>query len=309
MAQLVKLLDYISRYETNPFHYPSQYIRLKQENWEKLYRQWEAIQEEAEAPENDVHIPEASKSSLFKWNPFKKEEETREPKAEISHLPHTEAELTRHFLNRLYPLQLKWATSTISHTSFTSGIEERDETLRYFLQRFPDIYFLMYHPIFNVKKAPIDGDIMMISPIGIEIISVLTAEPAATIVITDDRSWTIETDGEEKKIISPLLSLKRSEQIVRSILKTHHIDLKVEKTILAKDHSILYSRAPYQTNLIDQSNYDDWFKQKRSLSSSLKSVQLKAMEALLHHCQTTAVRRPEWEADEEASEAFSFEEE
>lgn len=33
MAQLVKLIDYVTRYEVQPFHYPSQYIRLKQENW------------------------------------------------------------------------------------------------------------------------------------------------------------------------------------------------------------------------------------------------------------------------------------
>ena len=41
MAQLVKLQDYISRYEWNPYHYPAQFIRLKRQNWKKLQEQWE----------------------------------------------------------------------------------------------------------------------------------------------------------------------------------------------------------------------------------------------------------------------------
>ncbi len=40
MAQLVKLYDYISRYEWNTYRYPTQFIRLKQENWKKLYNRW-----------------------------------------------------------------------------------------------------------------------------------------------------------------------------------------------------------------------------------------------------------------------------
>lgn len=307
MAQLIKLLDYISRYETNPFHYPSQYIRLKQENWDKLYKQWEAVNEEG--AEVQEHLSSQPKSGIFRWNPFKKQEVKEEVMEKVSERPRTKMELTHQFLNRLYPLQLKWATSTISHTSFTTGKEEQDPTLRYFLQRFPDIYLLMYYPIFNIKKAPIDGDIIMISPIGIEIISVLTLEQESTIVMTDDRSWTIQSGGAEKRIISPLISLKRTEQIVRSILKTHQIELKVEKTILAKNHSIVYTRAPYLVNIVDAKNYEDWFNQKRSLSSSLKSVQLKATEVLLHHCQTTSVRRPEWEAEKDEPKDFSFGEE
>ncbi len=46
MAQLVKLQDYISRYEKDIYHYPAQYIRLKNENWKKLLQTWEYQLEE-----------------------------------------------------------------------------------------------------------------------------------------------------------------------------------------------------------------------------------------------------------------------
>ena len=36
MAQLVKLLDYVSRYENDLSRYPTQYIRLKKYQWERM---------------------------------------------------------------------------------------------------------------------------------------------------------------------------------------------------------------------------------------------------------------------------------
>ena len=36
MAQLIKLQDYVSRYEQDIYRYPSQFIKLKKQQWEKL---------------------------------------------------------------------------------------------------------------------------------------------------------------------------------------------------------------------------------------------------------------------------------
>ncbi len=41
MAQLIKMFDHISRYETDIYQYSKKYIRLKQEKWRKLQRRWE----------------------------------------------------------------------------------------------------------------------------------------------------------------------------------------------------------------------------------------------------------------------------
>ena len=57
MAQLVKLQDYISRYQIDLARYPTQFIRLKKNQWERVkyqwqtgeeIRQWEHIEEEEE---------------------------------------------------------------------------------------------------------------------------------------------------------------------------------------------------------------------------------------------------------------------
>lgn len=308
MAQLIKLLDYISRYESNPFHYPGQYIRLKQENWIKINQLWEN-ENESELKNVKAFPKEITKGNTFKWNPFKKNEINETDLPFIRTLPKSKKQLTQHFLNQLYPLQLKWATSTITHESFTDKKFQYDDRLKYFLQRFPDIYLVMYYPIFNIKKAPIDGEIILISPVGIEIISLINKDLGASIIAVNDRTWTIEEGRAQNNIISPLISLKRTEQIVKSILKTHNIDFTVHKTVLSQNNHIMYSTAPYQTNIIGKRDYDKWFEAKRNLNSSLKSVQLRAIEALLHHCQTTAVHRPEWKKDEDSNVSKVNEEE
>ncbi|SHF80562.1 hypothetical protein [Ornithinibacillus halophilus] len=292
MAQLIKLQDYISRYEWNAFRYPSQYIRFKQENWKKLKYLW------ANPPKDEPVTEPITKS---KWKSlFKREEEVKQSEEKPSiynNLPKTEVDLKFYFLDKLLPVQLKWATSTVTEVSFMDKKFERDLQLKYFLQRFPDTYLLMYYPIFRIKEAPIDGEIILISPVGIEIIYVMDEDRRANIYIIDDRSWEIRQGDSTKKILSPVIALKRTEMIIQSILRQKNIDFPVKKVILARNNTITSVVEPYNTTIIDKNRHEDWFTEKRSLVSPLKNTQLKAVEQILLNCQTTSVRRPEWEED------------
>lgn len=305
MAQLIKLRDYISRYEWNTYRYPSQYIRLKQDNWKKLHSIWSHPDEKMEEeipPEEKVSRFSKVKSFLKK----DKEQETEKPLAEDKVLPDTETELKQYFLDEILRFQLKWATSTVTDTSFMNKSYYKDPLLKYFLQRFPDIYLIMYYPVFNIKKAPVDGEIVLISPVGIEIIYLLEDNPEAVIMAGDERTWTLEIDSHHTKILSPMISLKRTEQIVRSILNSADVEYSIKKTVLSRKNNIVFSNEPYNTSIIGEKDYKEWFENKRKLQSPLKSNQLKAAEALLKHCQTTSVKRPEWEED---TNDFSFQDE
>src|SRR5699024_5915701 len=153
----------------------------------------------------------------------------------------------------------------ISQVSYTDRKFNHDPTLRFFMQRFPDIYLVMYHPIFTIKNAPIDGEIILISPVEIEIITLMNDDPNATIVASDERSWTIETENDTTKVISPLISLKRTEQIVKSILNSKQINFPIKKTVLSQMSYILYASEPYNTSLIGKREFDGWFTEKRHL--------------------------------------------
>ncbi|UJL45111.1 NERD domain-containing protein [Virgibacillus sp. NKC19-16] len=296
MAQLIKLQDYISRYGWDVYRYPTQYIRLKQDNWKKLYEEWSNPEEGTEEEHLSSETMKQSRFSRLKRF-LKREVESEEEKKEEHILPYSEAELKQYYLDNLMNFQLKWATSTVTDTSFMNRSYYRDPTLKYFLQRFPDTYLIMYYPIFNIRNTPVDGEILLISPIGIEIIKLVEENQGAYIIASDERAWMLETGSQQSKILSPLIALKRTEKLVRSILRMEAIDFPVQKTVLSRANTIVSNSENYSTKIIGKSEYESWFQQKRKLASPLKSSQLKVSEILLKHCRTTSIKRPEWGED------------
>lgn len=270
MAQLIKLQDYISRYEVDMFKYPSQFIRLKKEHYDKIFDEWQKELEHASFEEGDI----------------------------ILSLPTNELELKQKFLNNIFPFQLKWASSTISEVSFLDKAYEADERLKYYLQRFPDTYLLMYEPIFKLKQAVIDGEVIIITPFEIMCITELNAEESTHFQPIDDRKWIKKQRGKETTIVSPIIGLNRMTKTIQSILNYHNIEFPIKKVVLAKDHMISDVYEPYNTEIIDQLKYEKWFNQLRQTSHSLKFRQLKASEALLNHTQKTFIKRPEWHDDD-----------
>ncbi|MHA6253487.1 NERD domain-containing protein [Oceanobacillus sp. CAU 1775] len=303
IAQLIKLQDYITRYEWDTYRYPTQYIRLKKANWEKLYEAWKNPEEIEEVIEEPI---EEESSSMFSrvFDKFKKQkvesEVISEPEVEETNepLPKTELELKQQYLDNLLNFQMKWATSTVSRSSFVDRAYYKDPLLKYLLQRFPDTFLLMYYPIFEIKKAPIESDIIMITPIGIEIIQFVELDEDVMIMAGDERTWHVDSPTNPRKILNPTISLRRAEKLVKSILATEQVDFAVRKTVLSRTNRIVYGTAPFNTQIVGKEDYDEWFQTKRKLVSPLKSSQIKAAEVLLKHCQTLSVRRPEWEEDD-----------
>ena len=293
MAQLIKLQNYITRYEWDIYRYPSQFIRYKQDNWKKIHYLWS--NDELLVPDQ----PEEEELKKSKWNLFQKKkshEYTIEDK-EKETIPRTEEELKHYFLEHIIPFQFKWATSTLSSVSFVDSKFYKEELLQYFLKRFPDTYLLMYYPIFEIRNAPIEGELILINPLGIEIIYCLEEEQDAVIMASDDRSWVFENGNKKTKRLSPVFALKRTEKIVRGILDKYNITFPIQKVVLSRTNIINFLSEPYNTRIIGKHEYDDWFQEKRSLISPLKNNQLKAAEALLKHCQSSYVKRPDWEED------------
>lgn len=321
MAQLIKLLDFISRYEMNMYRYPSQYIRLKKQHWNKLKNLWEqGLLEEPKSEMEDIlkterrSIFQSFKGRLKRTEEsmedietysFQGMEELQESDREfpLQHkfqtIPKTEDELKQRFLDDLIEFQIRWASSTIREKSYVDRPIYFDEELKYFLQRFPDNFLVLYNPVFLVQKAPIELEIIMISPTDTWCITILEGKENSVFYGSNERFWTEKYGEEEEKLgLNPLISLNRMEKIVRNIYQYHEVEMPVRKVVLNRTGYIDYPYAPADTMLIDKRLYDEWFSSLRRLSSPLKSVQLKAAKVLLQHCQTTYVKRPEWDTND-----------
>lgn len=299
MAQLIKLENYISRYERDIYHYPGHYIRLKQENWTKLHQYWQEHRTyEIDEKNDELNAP----TNYSRWKSFFNKREEIEDMEDRSDkfIPNTLDELKKYYLDSLLPFQLKWATSTVDKMSFFDKAYQRNELLKFFLQRLPDTFLVMFMPIFKIKKSIVEADIIIVHPVGIDIVKVVNLAPHKALIVEDSRTWYTEENNIQTKLLSPLISVNRTEKIVQSILASHDLDFPIKKVLLSFDNTIEFRTEPYNTEIVDQTNIEGWVKQKQKFVSPLKRDQLKAAESILHQCDTVSVSRPEWNQDSES---------
>jgi hypothetical protein len=301
MAQLIKLQDYISRYQMGVYRYPSQFIRLKQERWREMKRNWE---EEQQSPQQSVRnesqkqeIRAHSLKQLFKR---KKEEPNKlefEMYSENVRSPYFNMSLEHlkiAFLDDLLQLQLQWASSTLREKSFIDRSFYDDQVLQYLLRKFPDTFLLMYRPVYQLKKAPIELDIILMTPSETLCIVIVHGENGSLFQGNRERFWKEFHNDKEKKQLSPLLALNRLYNVVSGIYQYYDIMLPIKKIVLSQSSYIDSKMLPYDINCVDKRTEVEWRERLIKLPSPLKSEQLKGAQALMNHCFTTAVTRPEW---------------
>lgn len=313
LAQLVKLLDYVSRYQNDLSRYPTQYIRLKNSQWERMKSQWEngtdlsdwrQLQIEAEEqPEEEKWFTPLFRLLRKRRETLVEIEEDEEEKDEdedlgifdfnpnIIYNPENLEQLRKLYLDQLFHFQLKWASSTMLERSRLDAKYMRDQLLRSFTQKLPDSYLLLYYPILKVKKAPVELDIIIITPLECLCITVVELEEAAAFIADGDRFWTKKVGDKESKILNPLIALNRMEKIVTGIFNEQDIKFPLKKLVISRNGYIDYPGIPFDTQIIDRRKYDAWFTTLQKTTVPMKFNQFKAAQSLLDTVQTTAVSR------------------
>lgn len=328
MGQLIKLQDYVSRYEQNIYLYPSRFVRLKKQQWDKLKIGWvnedssifqtglQTGQESTDWLEDEKQPLMDKLKGLWKFGKGESMDETifdseleekdEEPEEEpldfqphFTYRPDTLEDLKYQFLDQIFRFQMKWASSTLTEKSFIDKRYYYDERLKYFLQRFPDTFLVLYHPLFLLKKAPVELETIIISPTGVWCISFVEEEDLSVFIGSKERFWLKRVKGNEKKVLNPVLALNRTGKIVQQIFQMNEIDFPIYKAVVCRNGYIDYPAAPFDVQLIEKRNYDEWFNSMRNLRSPLKHNQLKGAQALLQYCQTSSIRRLEWELTDE----------
>lgn len=326
MAQLIKMQDYISRYEQDIYRYPTQFARLKKQQWAKLkdaYHAGELDRLYSEHTEKQVKFDppqEESKGLLKKVKGIFHRTGKQEAEAEerpipgqiedtnvfslrFPFLPASLDELKQNYLNQLLRFQMKWGSSTLREKSFVDQSFFLDERLRFFLQRFPDTFLVLYKPIFLLKNAPVEVEVILLTPIEAWCITFLEAEEDAAFIGSSDRFWVRRHHKHpDKKVLNPLLGANRMTNIVTQLFELYEVNMPIKKVILSRNGYVDYPQAPYDITILDKRTFAEWFEKMRAISSPLKAQQLKGAQALLEYCQTTSSLRPEWEAEDNQTE-------
>ncbi|MEY9978068.1 nuclease-related domain-containing protein [Lysinibacillus sp. RC79] len=326
MAQLVKIQDYTSRYQIDLARYPTQFVRLKKSQWERVKRQWELGEEISEWQHTDDDSENDSFAEKERFSLFKKifagrqkeenedieqieitnelvsdedsipEEETTltfEPK--IVYAPQSVHELKRMFIDQFFHFQMKWASSTLREKSYVDPRFTRDPLLRNLLQKLPDNYLLFYYPILQIRKAPIELDVVLMSPTECICITVLEAENQAVYVGGSERFWIKKVGTKDSKVLNPMISLNRMESVLTQLFKQDDINMPIRKVILTQNGYFDYPGSPYGIQFVDRRNYGEWMEHLRKVSSPMKHMQIRASQTILNNVQTTSFNRDIWQ--------------
>lgn len=324
MAQLIKLQDYISRYEVDSKRYPTQYIRLKQSKWRRMKEEWEQGPEIVDSWEEEpIEDEKLQRSFLKKINPFKRKnkeldyeqllEEALAPKKEqkdeepieeelgfsfnpnLLYRPQTVQELRRMYVDQLFAFQLNWASTTMREKSNIEPKYQRDSLLKQLLQNLPDTFFVFYEPIFLLQKAPVELGIVILTPTECFCIQSVEAEERATFSGShSDRFWTKLIGDNKRNIVNPMISLNRMESILKSIFEQHEVTMNIQKVVLSRNGYVDYPGSSYDVQFVDRRQFPTWFEQLAGNKAPMKHMQFRALEALIQHVQTTSFLRAEW---------------
>jgi hypothetical protein len=318
MAQLIKLLDYPSRYELDLFHYPSQFVLLKRNQWEKISEAWRTNNWEFSKEINDssiqiedidpIQLNDLLKEESFfskVWSKVRRrkkeesvliEEETLDNSEDFSSILEifkvaneyfSEEELKQKFLDELFAFQLKWASSTNLDQN-DEGLKIRnDDTLKYFLQSFPDNLLVMFRPVLYIGKAPIELEILIIGPVETYCISFVMGDPNHVTIADKGNFWLQKIVNREQKIVNPMFGLNRMGKLINQVYQKNNIESTIHKILLTTNGFIDYQQPPKDIQIVDKRNYKHWHEGILKKSSPIKLKQLKAAQSILALCEYT----------------------
>lgn len=331
MAQLIKLQDYISRYQVDLTRYPTQFIQLKKVQWERVKTQWEQGGELQEWEHIEEEAEQSKKMSILrKFKLFSKREAKQEEVEDIEKVDHTndlsdgayeleeesalqfEAnimyqpqslnELKRLYLNQFFQFQMQWASSTLREKSYIDPKFLRDTFLREILQTLPDNYLILYYPIIKLKKAPLELDIIIMMPTECVCITMIENEDQAVYVGSSDRFWVKKVGKAERKVLNPMIQLNRMETILKQIFALEKIEMPIRKVLLSRNGFLDYPGSVHNVQFVDKRKFPDWMEDIRKSYSPMKHMQIRAAQSILNYVQTTSFNRNIWQTKIDAEE-------
>ncbi|PYZ93809.1 hypothetical protein CR194_11725 [Salipaludibacillus keqinensis] len=303
MAQLVKLSDYVSRYEIDVYRYPSRYVRLKKERWERLKQDWEAERKGYE------HLPtwniyENNEESLLQrsWNKLLRKKHT-ETKEEMS-LPSKNQlsvqsieQLKQAYRDELFQFQMNWASSTVSEISQVKRSYYYDSLLNFLVKQLPDTCFIFYNPVFMLKQAQVDLDVIILTPTEIRMIKPLFGNSRTIFQAETDRFWIRNHNEKKERFIHPYISLNRMRTVLQGLLEEMNVTLPMKHVVLAKDSFIDVSSTNKRVQLIDKRNFQQFRQTLLKNQTPIKNQQLKIADKFLSHSLTISENRVEGNRD------------
>ncbi|GAK12984.1 LOW QUALITY PROTEIN: hypothetical protein JCM19039_2794 [Geomicrobium sp. JCM 19039] len=291
MVHLIKIHDYVSRYENDIHRYPNQFTRLKREKWEKMKKNWQ----QANAGGNVEEDWFEDTSPKFFRQPFQRLKKSNKEKKSgrvVTEEPDqvyankTIEQLKKMFHYDVFQTQLNWASSSLFGESYLESKYRFDTRLRQLIQDIPDNFLLLYHPVLRVQRAEVQLDVILLSPTEVYVVNFLEMENNAVVRASNERFWPVVGKYAKAQLLNPMIAQERSFSIIRSILQKEEIHPNISTLLIAPD-GILMIIMHVRTKKVDRANYSRWLSTLQAHRSPLKKQQIDVARALLKYSKTS----------------------
>ncbi|RSL32896.1 NERD domain-containing protein [Salibacterium salarium] len=316
MAHLIKIEDYTSRYQHDLQRYLGQFSRLKKEQWENMKREWtkanqtmsseetyeESLDDWLEGTDSGFFTATLHRLKNLSGKSRKNEEDVEEKEQGHTYKDKSIEEVKELFYEDLFQAQLRWASASLLDESMLDPAYRYDPILRYFVRHLPDNYMIFYYPVFTVGKAPLEMDIILLSPTSIYCLSIINGDANSVFEPSSGRYWNEYVHKEIKRRINPVMSLNRMSSVLRSLLEDTSLQMNLRRIVMSPDSIIDNRLVSTKVETVDKRNIDEWFEKRKRNPSPIKKNQLYAADILLQYALTNSFRRRDLVDDNDAEE-------
>lgn len=266
MSQLMKLYDLQSRYERGVLEMSKRYLEQTEADYRSVYKKWE---------EGELFPGETIVRKKPWWRMFARSETIELPGKQLSR-----------------PAFLKWYAKRLEMQKllYAAGGAREDEVWRLSYRRQLDFYLMLhqlndhyglfYRPVALYQQGEVELGSFVVGPTAIHLIAWLDGEESIYHVSPAKKWMEQPFKGETRQVLSPLIDLKRTEDILKHLLAGES-DLPIERIIVASKGYFDHVPKDATSTYVNKIDFQAWIRRMNDLAPHTKAQQARICDRLL----------------------------
>ncbi|WP_214846911.1 hypothetical protein [Exiguobacterium sp. s193] len=266
MALLMKLYDLESKYEKNPLDVSKRFKEQQQRDYATVLKQWE---------QGELFPGETIVRPKKWWQFFKQPDVVELPGKQIS----------KPAFDKWYKKRVE-----IQKLLYVAGGATEEDIWRLPLRRHLDFYQmvhllndqfgLFYRAVIHYQQGEVELSSFIVGPSAIYLLDWLDGEESIY-HIKRERLWLEQPfKAPAKNIVNPLVSLKRTEDVLRLVLG-RELDIPIERVVIAAKG--YFDKLPKEstTTYVSKIDFLHWIQKMNASAPYTKAFQMRVCEKLL----------------------------
>lgn len=265
MAIPVKVFDVTSKYERNVLDQYNRYLEYVESDAARILRLHE---------NNQLTPPEIIDVKRPWWKFW-----ARKEWVELEPKPLSETQLQKMLADRRHIQKLQFACDGLMERDLPHLAFLREIAYQKMRKEWNERHFFLFRPVIEWNGATVELSHLIIGPSHLYLLEWLEGD-RSIYHVSKEKTWIHQPfKGENTRVINPLISLSRTEELVRQILPSYAG--VIQKVVLAPDGYFDQIPDIRSTQFVGRSEYAHWIKQVNGRAPIVKAQQIRDVATLL----------------------------